>query len=129
MIFSDEFQESNKVKFKGTKLHNKRYTIDSFKLRNTEFISFFFEGLVFNGNQIMYRKANLYVEKDKRIEILIKTVFLTSKIETLGVLVKDLIGNEYILDLGFEEIDENETKNIRITGSKKMMPFAKKYEN
>lgn len=125
VIFSKDFEEVGKVKFKETKLVNKCYKIENFKIRNTEFVSFFFEGLVFNGDQIMYRNANLYIEIDKKIEFQLKPVFLFSKIETIGVLIKDLIGNEYVLDLGFEEIDESGTKNIRITGSKKMTPFVK----
>ena len=100
--------------------------LKDFKLLNLDVNSFFVEGLIFNGSNVLFRYANLYVEKKKITLFSFQNTILyfAQKIKKIGILVKDLLDNEYIIDLGFEnEIQGIEKIYICIKGSKGIVEY------
>ncbi len=102
------------------------YILESFKLYNINFNDCFIVGLIFNGTEHYWRKSNLYVEKNKIVLFSLQdsVLCLEQPINTIGVLVKDLLGNFYVLDLSFNTENDNKGKSfVYINGSKGMDKF------
>ena len=125
-ITLNEYDENRFVSFQKSDKNRCARIIKDFMLRNLELNDFFVEGLIFNESSKLLRYANLYVEKNKIILFSFQDTMLyfAQPIEKIGVLVKDLLNNEYIFELGFEnEIQAPEKICIHITGSKGIIEY------
>ncbi len=125
-ITLNEYDENRFVSLQKSDKNRCARIIKDFMLRNLDLNDFFVEGLIFNESSKLLRYANLYVEKNKIILFSFQDTMLyfAQPIEKIGVLVKDLLNNEYILELGFEnEIQAPEKICIHITGSKGIIEY------
>ena len=127
-ITLSEYDETRFVSFQKDSKNCCDKILSDFKLRNLDFSAFFIEGLIFNNRDVLFRNANLYIEKEKIVLFSFQNsnLYFSHSIQEIGVLVKDVIDNEYIIDLGFEnEIQGIEKNCIRITGSKGIKEYKR----
>ena len=125
-ITLNEYDENRFVSLQKNDKNRCARIIKDFMLRNLDLNDFFVEGLIFNASSKLLRYANLYIEKNKIILFSFQDTMLyfAQPIKKIGVLVKDLLNNEYILELGFEnEIQAPEKICIHITGSKGIIEY------
>ena len=125
-ITLNEYDENRFVSLQKSDKNRCARIIKDFMLRNLDLNDVFVEGLIFNESSKLLRYANLYVEKNKIILFSFQDTMLyfAQPIKKIGVLVKDLLNNEYILELGFEnEIQAPEKICIHITGSNGIIEY------
>lgn len=127
-ITLSEYDDTRFVSIQKSSENRYSRVIKDFKLRNLDLNAFFVEGLIFNNNSVLFRYANLYVEKEKIILFSFQDTMLyfVKPIQQIGVLVKDLLDNEYIIDLGFDnEVQSIEKNCIQVKGSKRLIEYTK----
>lgn len=125
IIVGDEFSLPIRVSFEKYTTFCFSYKINDFVIRNLDFSSLFIEGMIINEKYVLYRTANLFVEKDKYIlfQFYSKNLFTKFKIERIGILVKDILDNEYVFDLGLNFEKKDLFTEVNITGSKKLLEY------
>lgn len=86
----------------------KRFMIEPFCLKNTDFTAFCLAGIYFN-NHVAQCKPASYIDKQWIVKIsLEEELVLPEDLFALGVYAKDLLGNEYRIPLDF---NVNKTEN------------------
>ncbi len=100
---------------------NEKYSIGDFIIENTDFADFYFVGLSING-VLLLRNANLFIKKSSYAVLTFDNfpIYMKEAIKSISIIVKDLMGNHYVIELGFE----NDESNITIKGIKSMVDFS-----
>lgn len=96
----------------------KKFFIDSFFLKNTDFTPFCLAGIYFN-NHIAICQPAAYIDKQWIVEIrLDEHLILSEDLFALGICARDLLGNEYRIPLDYSlTVDENQNTIIILKGS------------
>ena len=100
---------------------NEKYFIGDFIIENTDFADFYFVGLSING-ALLLRNANLFIKKSRYAVLTFDNfpIYMKEAIKSISIIVKDLMGNHYVIELGFE----NDESNITIKGIESMVDFS-----
>jgi hypothetical protein len=132
LLQCNNFKESKTIKFNQNEKNKYAYLINDFSLLNIDYASLFIQGLIINQAYLFYRNTNLYIDKNRIIKFSFNNqkIYTPKKIQTMGILLKDLLGNEYVLGLGldFDKTVKGYIK-INVFDTKKMIPFDRRGGN
>ena len=106
----NELEEDETFSFSD--IDGQKYVLSNLCFSNTDFTSFYFCGLIINWN-IIRLKRNVYIEKLEAYSINQDgmTFYYCDDIESMALILLDLLGNYYLAELKFEQ-NELELSNV-----------------
>ncbi len=111
VIDNEHFVGTNENLFESTDKRKTNYLIQNCLLINTKFADFYLSGIMINHNKY-YLLCKNFIDKDRYFGVTSKQpIYYDAKIESLALILHDLLGNEYKLPVKFNVED----KIIKIT--------------
>lgn len=106
--------------FMGDCSNAHKVIIGDFSIENTDFTEFYIRGIKINSVTYL-RHADLFIRKNQQLSLTFdnECLYLNEPLNSLSLIVDDIIGNVYEMKLGFESDKDNENRII-VTGNKRL---------